>query len=330
MIRTITIEGYRGLKRFSLRELGRINLLLGKNSAGKTSLLEAIELFAAEGEPTVLGDILWRREETSLSGKFGSLKSLFYGYGVCDGRAALLTGQREGGSAGRVPIEIVETDDDTLLHMNGHKITLDETLRFPISTIRQRARRKGIRSSSTFLTTGALTTRQFIRLLDEVLLTDGEALFLEAVQYIDPSIKRIAALSEGDSESRKVFAQIKSTSMRVPLRSLGDGVWRLGALALSLNSARGGVLLVDEIDSGLHYSVMKSMWRMIIKSARRLGVQVFATTHSQDCVEALAAVCEALQIDDVMVQRIKAGRVEAIAYNADALIRAVERDVEVR
>ena len=54
-------------------------------------------------------------------------------------------------------------------------------------------------------------------------------------------------------------------------------MWRMLGLALALANAKGGVLLVDEIDTGLHYSIMGDMWRMVGKLAATLDVQVFAT-----------------------------------------------------
>ena len=56
-------------------------------------------------------------------------------------------------------------------------------------------------------------------------------------------------------------------------------------IVLSLVNARGGVLLIDEFENGLHYSVQLDAWRMIFNLAQSLNVQVFATTHSWDAVE---------------------------------------------
>ncbi len=61
---------------------------------------------------------------------------------------------------------------------------------------------------------------------------------------------------------------------------------RLLGVALALVNASDGVLLIDEIESGLHYTVQADMWRLIFRVAHRLNVQVFATTHSWDCIEA--------------------------------------------
>ena len=72
-----------------------------------------------------------------------------------------------------------------------------------------------------------------------------------------------------------VVLKLHGVPYRVPIGSAGDGMWRMLGLALALSNAKGGVLLVDEIDTGLHYSVMENMWRMISERAVVLDVQVF-------------------------------------------------------
>ena len=115
----------------------------------------------------------------------------------------------------------------------------------------------------------------------------------------------------------------------VPIGSMGDGAWRILGLALSIANAGGGVLLVDEIDTGLHFTVMEDMWRMISERAAALSVQVFATTHSRDCYESLAAVVES-EAGDVTIQRIDRTRGEAVSFSNQAVVAAAERNIEVR
>ena len=116
---------------------------------------------------------------------------------------------------------------------------------------------------------------------------------------------------------------------RIPIGSMGEGIWRLLGIALALAEARGGVLLVDEIDAGLHYSVLVDMWRLVFETARSLDVQVFATTHSRDCYEALAAIAEPGR-GEILLQRIERGKVDAVAFSEVEIRQAAERGLEVR
>ena len=108
-------------------------------------------------------------------------------------------------------------------------------------------------------------------------------------------------------------------------------MWRMLGLALALANAKGGILLVDEIDTGLHYSVMEDMWRMVSERAAALDAQVFATTHSRDCYESLAAVVRPGSISTtVTIQRIDAQRERAVRFSNDDIVAAAERGIEVR
>jgi len=162
-------------------------------------------------------------------------------------------------------------------------------------------------------------------------LTPDEATVLQALHTIEPAIERIASIGtyarESSRDVRGGLAMMVA-GQRIPIGSMGDGIWRLLGIALALVQARGGVLLVDEIDTGLHYTVLVDMWRLVLATARSLDVQVFATTHSRDCYEALA-VSEAGRTD-ISLQRIERGKTEAIAFSEAELRQAAQRGLEVR
>jgi AAA15 family ATPase/GTPase len=112
---------------------------------------------------------------------------------------------------------------------------------------------------------------------------------------------------------------------------MGDGMWRMLAMAIAITHCKGGVLLIDEIDTGLHYSVMSQMWRLIYNAAKDLDVQVFATTHSYDCVYSLAQICTNVDIEkSVTVQRIEPGKNRSVPYDEGEITLAASRDIEVR
>ena len=112
----------------------------------------------------------------------------------------------------------------------------------------------------------------------------------------------------------------------------GMALWRMLGLALALANSAGGVLLVDEIDTGFHHTVMEDMWRMVSERAAALSVQVFATTHSRDCCDSLGVIAkpELISSGDVTIQRIDQGRREAIRFSKEAIVAAAERGLEVR
>ena len=109
-------------------------------------------------------------------------------------------------------------------------------------------------------------------------------------------------------------------------------MWRILGLTLAIVNAKDGVLLVDEIDTGLHFSVMSDMWKLIWETAKRLNVQVFATTHSSDCWTSLATIANAEQPseDGITMQRIERGKPTSVVFTERQIAIAAERGIEVR
>jgi AAA15 family ATPase/GTPase len=165
-------------------------------------------------------------------------------------------------------------------------------------------------------------------------LTPNEEKVAEALRIIDPSIERVASLSRlsGRGAPSPIVVRLRGSEARVPIGSMGDGIKRLLVLSVNLVTSAGGCLFVDEIDTGLHFSVITKMWQLLIETARRLDVQVFASTHSLDCLQALARVCEEKPdlAGEVAVHRIHSDREVATRYSAGELALSVRHEMEIR
>jgi len=195
-------------------------------------------------------------------------------------------------------------------------------------------RRQEFVPSSHFISTDSLNGAELTRLWDRVQLTPQEALVLSALQFIDPEIQQIRSMGAARLTGDRGGFIIKRSDYRFPfpLGSLGDGAWRMLAMAIVLTQCTNGVLLIDEIDTGLHYTVMADMWKLIYNAAKQFNVQVFATTHSYDCVHSLATICqsEVTENSQVTIQRIESSRQRAIPFTEAEIKVAADRQIEVR
>ena len=381
MYSSIRIHGYRGLDSFRMAGLGRVNLLVGSNNCGKTSILECVELLRSAGESTVLSTITGRRGEWAHAGAGdarGSLKPRANPLDVLH-----LFANRELGNEIHIEAERVGDadpvawndsvtvcvkrpsgserdehdaepggDDDArlVLHVkwsdpqDDFRAFVTDRGLLPASQLRRaihpvRALRLGrwqhLSSQAVeFVRTAGVTASDVVETFSEFVLTPKEEAVTQALRIVEPAVERIAPVTDDRGRHDPhapggMVLKLRGVPDRVPIGSMGDGLWRMLGLALSLANAEGGVLLVDEIDTGLHYSVMEDMWRMINKQAAALSVQVFATTHSRDCYESLAAIAKP-EADNVTIQRIDRSRGKAVRYNSQAIIAAAERSVEVR
>lgn len=368
MLREIHIEGFRALSKFRLTDLGRINLLVGTNNCGKTSVLEAIEALVWRGDFSALvrsarrrGELVWEESESRPSDEEVDICHLFHGHVIEHGSNFSIRGlndsQSETFTASILEGSMDLADRQAQLHLDRVEelpspltLTLDwngqiEFKRpFPISRrggvpldyIVRASRRPTSASQARLITTSSMTSDEVTRLFDEIVLTEEENSVVRAIQVIDPSIERVATIGRGPRRyvgvARGGFGvKLTGVDQRVPIGSMGDGIWRMLGLAVALVHSENGVLLVDEIDTGLHYTVMEDMWRLVAQTAARLNLQVFATTHSRDCFESLASVLEDGQIDSsVTIQRLERGSDAAVPYARDEIVAAASRNLEVR
>ena len=168
---------------------------------------------------------------------------------------------------------------------------------------------------------------------DEIALSEHEDDVIEALRIVSPNLSRVNLVSarEGNPD-RVAMVRLSSRPEPIPMRSLGEGLNRLFGLSLALVSSGGGLLLVDEIETGLHYSVQAAMWRLVFQTARRLNVQVFATTHSYDCIRAFEeAASEDTETEGVLIRlENKNGKVVAVPFDEAKLNYVVSEEIEVR
>jgi hypothetical protein len=151
---------------------------------------------------------------------------------------------------------------------------------------------------------------------------------VKALQVIEPRLTEMQAIPVRGST--RLFGDIGLPKL-VALADMGDGMNRLTRLVLAISSAQGGTVLVDEIENGLHYSVHEDVWRVISEALDRFDVQLFATTHSRECIAAAHAVYAERSQCDLGVHRLQriGEQVADISYDCETLGTALESRVEI-
>jgi AAA15 family ATPase/GTPase len=357
MLRSLRIENFRCFQTFELQQLGRVNLLVGTNNSGKTSILEAVQLFCSQNIFESLRGIMLNRGEYIWLGASGGsqeldIRHLFYKHEIKANSAFSIVGFDETNEE-RLTLSVEENnqsdisiseDVGALLLRIEHSNRKNENITIPLSINqglatnlhRLRGEPKDIGVRTQYVTTSSVTTQELRDLFDQVVLTPEEDLVVESLQTIEPRIQRIASVGSGQYVSLNspggLVILLADSKQRIPLGSMGDGIRRILGLTLAIVNAKNGVLLVDEIDTGLHFSAMSDMWKLIWETAKRLNVQVFATTHSRDCWESLAAIAttESPSEKGITIQRIEKGKSASIVFTERQVVIAAEQGIEVR
>lgn len=151
---------------------------------------------------------------------------------------------------------------------------------------------------------------------------------VDFLQRIDGRVKKIAILTK-PTQMLHVDTGLRQF---VPMGLLGDGINRLLSMALAVFTARNGILLLDEVENGIHYLKLPEMWRNLSTLAKHFNVQVFATTHSEECIRAAHTALAADSSADLSIHRInqyKKGQV-ATTYHNETLDHAIEFGSEMR
>jgi ABC-type branched-subunit amino acid transport system ATPase component len=356
MLRDITIKNYRAFKDFSMDGLARVNLIVGSNNAGKTSFLEAIHLLANRGGVAALVERLNARGEFTLNlareTMQGSIHyqvaTLYFDHYPSRGSRISLVSERDDWQSLELnyrehaeaqtsgpPLELVATyrseqPNERGDRVNANTLPLHEGWEYvsdkfvtPLGTTASRSR---------FVDVAPVDFEYLADLWDSVIRDPKkEQTLLTALRIIAPNAEDVRFTSKRTAGGTLVKLQEYPT--RVTISSLGEGVQRVLILALSAVTTGGGILLVDEIDTGLHYRAQADVWRLLIEVAKERDIQIFATTHSWDCVEAFQ---EALAEDDNAEQGFlfrlqrRGDRIYPVGYTSEDLDVAVRQAIEVR
>jgi len=368
MLQSLEIENFRQFSHFTIPKLGRINLLTGKNNSGKTSVLEAIYLLTAKGNPMreiyriqkVRGELIQSQDRDR--GETVDIRHLFHQRLINIGSSLKISGitpfqedcffeielikdSRQTENGGSDPQSNNQSTDEfidyaptkLLIKSKDQEKTYDLTSEMGVYLRNSYPMSRSLENQSAtdnFLLSTGLNSYEIFELFERVVLEPEEDLVIDSLKLIEPNISRIAPVSLPRYRSGRegFFVSLSGYERRVPLSSMGDGVWRLLEIALVMVNAKDKPLLIDEVDTGLHYSVMVDLWKLIWKTAKKLDVQVFATTHSRDCWEALAELVEQENAtsEEIMLHHISAPKGQSISFTGNQLSIASERDLEVR
>lgn len=375
------VQGFRAFRHLQLSRLGRVNLVVGKNNVGKTTLLEAIRVFSAgksalheiksllekrsefqRGTPTnkqaTIIDVqraFFRAAEPDLPIRNISMASappesppnpnnethIFLGWMEKLGEdTSTPTNRRLIFDENKLPQSqehIVEIIGLTAPHKTGIFFELPDFVRpdkikaEPLNILRDTESEN--RLNYQYVPAGGLNPEEVGELWDRIALTEYEKDVLKALQIINPEIERVSLVNTAQEFNNKRLALIrrKDSPSPEPLKSMGDGMNRLFELSLSLANAQNGILLVDEIENGIHYSAQESLWQFIFEASHQLGVQVFATTHSWDCIESFQHAASTHSDEGVLISLARAGdEIRTSTFDERELEIITRESIEVR
>ena len=368
MYRSFTIKNFRCFDELTVEGMGRINLIAGKNNVGKTALLEALWVHsgAPNPNPSHRLDIL-RGLEPDTPNDF--LGNLFHGF---DQTLVIeLSALGDWGEDPReFHISFDNTPDSqiTIETFNANLAAKEQNPANPFQSSKIIKTEYSFEDAGGVITKGRISKKSVSPgLLDTVvewlieegtppretapsclliagnngmnvadvsrysqLEVDGRhGEVLGILKEIEPSLNSLAVAATGREPG--IYANMGMQRL-VPLQLLGGGMSRILSLALAIAIAPGGMVLVDEIENGIHYTVMEKVWKAIGAFARNYDVQLFATTHSRECVYYAHRAFEADEEEEMRFFRIDRarGKLRTVMYDKEMREAAFEMGVGIR
>jgi hypothetical protein len=352
MIESAKIQNFRGFRDVQLSNLTRVNIIVGDNGAGKTALLEALFLAAAQNTQIVQRFRAWRGVDApsatgtpqeiydgmfldlfyefnkdftphiSLIGSNQDTRSLQFRYGTPEPVLSPFkeAPQQQPFSDAYVPI-IFEWD----IGGNQYPATplLQPTgIQFPPAL--------QLKREPAFLPARMpIPTSQNARWFSEISKTGQENKFIATVQTQFNSVQSLNV--EVDMGNPVIFVKFPSLNRKIPIYLASDGLNKLVTLLLHIVHSKGTALFVDEIENGFHFSRHKRLWEQLLTSASAYETQLFVSTHSWECLNAVAPLMERLPNDFAMVQVYQENGVgNAVVVPGRDAAAAIENEIEVR
>ncbi|MDX2130244.1 MAG: AAA family ATPase [Chloroherpetonaceae bacterium] len=344
MLNSFYISNYRILNNFKIEKLSRVNLLTGKNNTGKTTLLEAILLYQNDFSPELIAFILRKR-----NGMFGaSVKEMQKALKYLRNNFSFTNDSIE-----NVEVKAGEYEDPHTFNIvftssrngKGVKINTHKYQKSSPPKMRMMSEGKEVfdlpNNSQNELKWGNViiidsydfgNNEKFNAYWDNIDGTQTEDELISALSIITPIEK--FRFVKGESETKRISTVLKKGDIdRTPLRMMGDGMNRLLQIILAMLNCKDGIFLIDEIENGLHYSVMEKMWEVIFHLSEKLNIQVFATTHSNDVIKSFGSLllnetyAERGQILKLKNDGVK---IECVDFNLENIEVAISHDIELR
>jgi len=348
MFSSIEIERFRGIRHSKIEGLRQVNLFFGKNNCGKSSLLDAIFLISGLSNPKLPLNINLLRNYRRFEASDMTLD--FYALDVSEP----ISIKASNDEMRELQISVFESSNSEidLLGDDNNIASTDSNTQYGL-VLKCKIDNQAYETSIVMSHSGKNELEQRLKLdsrykekltcrylnpkydfytsiegLVDVMKNKDEKFIIDALRLIEPNLKDLV-LSQNE-----VLVDI-GLEQRIPINMMGDGARKILSILTTLYECKNGIVLIDEISNGFHYSVMTELWKSVVSAARKNHVQVFATTHDLDSIKGLRNVA----LDDAEVLQTAAcfkllravnSELKSYHYSIDSIDYSLNQEIEIR
>jgi AAA15 family ATPase/GTPase len=301
-IREIEIKNFKCFEDFKAEGFGRVNLIGGKNNVGKTTLMETSYICLQQSEYALMQTFIIRDKKNYIYNDKFKPNSFKKNY------RELLKQEFN-----IVINENIKSNYNQKIHSTKELFKTDieeifDNLAFNIQ----------------FLDSG-VTDKELEKSYGILQEQNRENILNEYIQKLDSSIKKFKFIQS--------LPKLQVGDKYIHLSNFGDGLKSYISIICALHACKDGQLFIDEIENGIHYSLLDKLWEIILTISKQQNVQVFATTHSKECIESYARVAKKLEDEEIAfieLGRNKNNELDSIIMNSEMFQRFIKLGNEVR
>jgi len=348
MIDEVKVENFRGFKDLAIRDLAKINLIVGKNATGKTTILES--LFLVEGgHPEVAVRLKgWRgsRFEFGISSTRRSFEGfwqdLFFQLDQSNEISISIFSSGEKRRSVKIYYKESETLTLPLDSMKSGETSImpiimewtdaeGKVTEIPSHFTGQGLEIKGraIPDKVVFFNSSLTTASENAHRFSELSKLGKEGSVIDSIKTEFPFIENLSA--ETHVDSWEIHAKLAHLPEKIPLSMVSAGINKFLSILLGIADQKGGIVLVDEIDNGFFHDKLPSIWRIFHEFCSSASTQLFATTHSMECLRAILPLVEKHPKDFSLLRTdLKDGELRVEKFDGRELGSAIKQEIDVR
>lgn len=338
----LEINRFRGFDRLEVKDLSCVNVFVGANNVGKTSILESVFLLSGLSNPLLAARVNHRR--SFVGNDLDSVRYLFHNVDLS--RPPLLQAHTADGFRSLVlnPLLSVEADahSGNGYHASVKGIDLDFSTQadaaemYHARVFREADGSLGQQTDSRYTETlksvfvsvenqDRLALDNYVNLIKR----GRKEQVLQAIRAFDPAICSLEALPDG------LYLGLEGVEELLPVGMAGDGVRRMLNIVSTILTEDYQIVMIDEFDAGLHYTAHKSLWQAVLQFVREHGLQLFVTTHNLESLQSLEQVLEADEACRGLVAVYNVAKTaqrgfQTYRYAYGDLKEAVNNEIEIR
>ncbi|TAE40862.1 MAG: DUF2813 domain-containing protein [Runella slithyformis] len=297
-LKTIEVQNFRSISTLKVEDLGQINIFTGENNCGKTTLLEAAFQLIGWHTESLL------RLNSLRSPLKNSIDFSEFFYNMNDDTTIVLNGIFNQNAYQRTvkayftkntnsfnEEEVKHLQSSLLESKKGAKVSKpivskaiiqNENINVEVPT-----QNPLMPINCSFPIFKVFEHGNLVKKLGEIIKNKDEQKIVDLLKQVDGRINGIKIVDAG------IFLDLEGFPKLIPIEISGDGLRRILSVILSIYGVgKGGIVLIDEVENGLHFSTMPKFWRGIINAAQDIGVQLFITTHNEELLQSLSETAQ--------------------------------------